>query len=42
MKRRIQDFDNANKKLRAEAESKIALLTQECERLNKVVENKNN
>ena len=42
MKRRIQEFDNANKKLRAEAQTKIGMLTQECERLNKVVESKNN
>jgi hypothetical protein len=37
MRRKIQELDNANKKLRAEAESKIAMLSQECERLNSVV-----
>jgi predicted nucleic acid-binding Zn-ribbon protein len=41
MKRKVQELDNANKKLRAEAESKIGMLTQECERLNVVVEKKN-
>jgi uncharacterized small protein (DUF1192 family) len=41
MKRKIQELDNANKKLRAEAENKIALLSQECERLNGIVEKKN-
>jgi chromosome segregation ATPase len=41
MRRKLQEFDNANKKLRAEAESKIGMLSQECERLNGVVEKKN-
>jgi uncharacterized small protein (DUF1192 family) len=41
MRRKIQELDNGNKKLRAEAESKIGMLTQECERLNGAVEKKN-
>lgn len=41
MKRKIAELENGNKKLRAEAESKIAMLTQECERLNGVVEKRN-
>jgi chromosome segregation ATPase len=41
MKRKIQELDGANKKLRAEAENKIGMLSQECERLNGVVEKKN-
>ena len=41
MRRKNQELDNAFKKLRNEAESKIGMLTQECERLNAVVEKKN-
>ena len=41
MRRKNQELDNANKKLRAEAENKIAMLSQECERLNVVIEKKN-
>ena len=41
LKRKNQELDNALKKLRSEAENKIALLSQEVERLNAVVEKKN-
>ena len=41
LKRKNQELDNGLKKLRSEAENKIALLSQEVERLNAVVEKKN-
>lgn len=41
MRRKIAELEGANKKLRAEAETKIGMLTQECERLNGVVEKRN-
>ena len=40
LKRRFQDLQNSNKKM-SEYESKIALLSQEVERLNSVVDKKN-
>jgi predicted RNase H-like nuclease (RuvC/YqgF family) len=41
LKRRVLELQNSNKK-NAEYESKIALLSQEIERLNSVLEKKNN
>ena len=41
-KRKLGETENAWKRLKAEHESKIALLSQECERLNSLIEKKNN
>ena len=42
LQRKIEELGSGNKKTTAENENKIALLTQELERLNGVIERKNN
>jgi len=42
MKKRLIDYDIAFKRLNAEGENKVKLLTQECERLNILVEKRSN
>ena len=42
LQRRIEELGSGNKKTTAEYENKIAMLTQELERLNGVIERKNN
>jgi hypothetical protein len=37
----VIDGDNAVKKIKAEMENKIHYISQECERLNSIVEKKN-
>jgi len=41
MKKRLIDYENAFKRLNADGENKINILTQECERLNALVEKRN-
>ena len=38
LKRRVLEAENTNKKTRSEGEGKVQILTQECERLNALVE----
>lgn len=42
MQKRIQELEIVNKRVNNEGENKINILTQECERLNSIVEKKNN
>jgi hypothetical protein len=42
LKKKLQEIDLASKKYRSESENKIALISQECERLNALVEKRNN
>lgn len=41
-KKRISDLETANKRLSGESENKVKALIQECERLNALVEKRNN
>lgn len=41
LKRKLQEYDVAFKRLNSESENKVKILTQECERLNAMVEKKN-
>jgi chromosome segregation ATPase len=41
-KKKIQDLENQNKRLTAESENKVAILSQECERLNTLAEKRAN
>jgi len=41
LKRRLLESDSVGKRTRAEGENKVAILTQECERLNALVEKRN-
>jgi len=38
LKKRLQEYDNGMKKLKGESENKIAILSQECQRLNALAE----
>jgi chromosome segregation ATPase len=40
-KKRIADLENQNKRLNAEGDNKVGILSQECERLNSLVEKRN-
>lgn len=41
IKRRLLEAENNNKKTRSEGDNKVQILTQECERLNVLVEKRN-
>jgi chromosome segregation ATPase len=41
IKRRLLEADNSSKRFKAEGENRVAILTQECERLNALVEKRN-
>jgi chromosome segregation ATPase len=41
LKKKNTEYETAIKRLTAESENKMKILTQECERLNSVVEKKN-
>ena len=41
MKRRVLEAENNNKKTRSEGDNKVQVLSQECERLNALVEKRN-
>ncbi len=41
LKKRVIDLDGKLRKLGGDSENKVKILTQECERLNSVVEKKN-
>jgi chromosome segregation ATPase len=41
LKRRVIESDNGSKRFKSEGENKIAILSQECERLNALVEKRN-
>lgn len=40
-KKRVQDYENQLKRLKGESDNKVQILTQECERLNALVEKRN-
>jgi len=41
MKKRLIDYENVFKRLKGEGENQVMILTQECERLNALVEKRN-
>ena len=41
LKKKLAEYENGIKKISFESENKVKILTQECERLNAVVEKKN-
>jgi hypothetical protein len=41
LKRRLLESDNVGKRLKSEGDGKVTVLTQECERLNALVEKRN-
>ena len=41
LRKKLGEYDNGIKRIGAESENKVKILTQECERLNAVVEKKN-
>jgi chromosome segregation ATPase len=41
LKKRLNEYENGIKRVTAESENKVKILTQECERLNAAVEKKN-
>ena len=40
-KKKVQDYDNQLKRFKGESDNKVQILTQECERLNGLVEKRN-
>ncbi len=42
IKRRLLDAENHTKRFKADGDNKVNILTQECERLNALVEKRNN
>jgi chromosome segregation ATPase len=41
LKKKVQDYDNQLKRFKGESDNKVQILTQECERLNALVEKRN-
>ena len=41
LKKKVQELEGSNKRLTAEGENKVKILTAECERLNALVEKRN-
>jgi chromosome segregation ATPase len=41
LKKKVVEYESVIKRLRAESDNKVNILTQECERLNSIVEKKN-